>query len=152
MISDRLSLPDLILGVIVIVVGATVLFISFDYPAGTTALMGPGYMPRAMGAILIVLGGLVLVRGVAADAEGLPRYELRSLIFVMLAIVAFGYLISRLGFVPAVMAAAMLSSYANPHARLLPTLAVSVFLAFVTSVIFVWGLNISAELFQWPNF
>jgi len=148
----RLNLADAILAVIVIVVGGVVLYIALGYRPGTTAQMGPGYLPRAMGVILLGLGGILLMRSLRAVGDSLPVFELRSVVFVTLGVLSFAFLVRRVGFVPAVMAATILSSFANPNIKLLHTLLLSVGLAAMTSAIFVWGLKISAVYFRWPTF
>jgi len=150
--SSRLNLADTILAVIVIVVGAGVLYVALGYRPGTTAQMGPGYLPRAMGVILIALGGILLLRSMIDEAVSLAAFELRSVVFVSLGVLSFAFLVRRAGFVPAVMAATILSSFANPNVKLLHTLVLSVALAAMTSAIFVWGLKISAVYFRWPTF
>lgn len=152
MLLKRFNLPDLVLGVLIIIIGAIVFYIALSYPPGRTALMGPGYMPRALGVILVVMGGILLLRSAVADKKPLPQYQLRAVASIMLAIIVFGFLIHRAGFVPAVAAATIISSFANPRARLIPTLILSVVLAVISSAIFIWGLKLNAELVKWPNY
>ena len=60
---------------------------------GTAARMGPGYFPRALGWLLIILGAAQLVRGLRVPGEGIPRWFFKPLIIVLLSVVVFGLII-----------------------------------------------------------
>jgi hypothetical protein len=49
-------------GLMFIAFGAVFFFYAREYPMGTTLRMGPAYFPTVLGALLVVLGGAVLVR------------------------------------------------------------------------------------------
>ena len=54
---------DFLAGLLFMSFGAAALAMSQSYAIGTAARMGPGYFPRALGILLIVLGALLSLRG-----------------------------------------------------------------------------------------
>ena len=47
---------DLLSGLLFAALGAGALYISWRYPAGTAARMGPGYFPHLVSSLLVLLG------------------------------------------------------------------------------------------------
>ena len=48
---------DFLAGLIFVAFGIAAIVLGSGYPLGTAARMGPGYFPRILGILLIVLGG-----------------------------------------------------------------------------------------------
>ena len=68
-------------GLVAVVLGAT-------YPAGTAARMGPGYFPRALGIILIVLGTILIVKSLRTTGARISLPTLKPLVVVLASSVA----------------------------------------------------------------
>jgi putative tricarboxylic transport membrane protein len=79
--------------------GTTALFIARDYPFGTAVRMGPGYFPIALGALLVLFGLYFVAKGLRSADTVADNWSLRALIVLPLALVLFGILMERAGFV-----------------------------------------------------
>ena len=53
---------DLWSGLLFAGIGALVLAVGADYPQGVPRRIGPGYVPRLLGLLMICLGGFLVVR------------------------------------------------------------------------------------------
>ena len=53
---------DFFAGVLFVAVGIAAIVIAANYPLGTAARMGPGYFPRILGILLILLGCALALR------------------------------------------------------------------------------------------
>jgi Tripartite tricarboxylate transporter TctB family len=73
--------------------GAAALILGSDLRVGTTARMGPGFVPHAIGWMLIALGAVIALKGFARDAERVVRLHLRSVSLIVLSVVVFALLL-----------------------------------------------------------
>jgi hypothetical protein len=64
-------------GLLFMGMGAAALILGSDLRVGTAARMGPGFVPHAIGWILIALGAAIALKGFARDAERVVRLHLR---------------------------------------------------------------------------
>lgn len=94
---------------------------ALSLPIGTARRMGPGYFPLVLAVTLGLLSLGVLARALRARGDEAPlRIPVREALFVMLGILAFGFAIKPLGFLPAVAIAALVCMLAAPRADLRP--------------------------------
>ena len=61
-----------------------------NYRIGTAARMGPGYFPTMLGGLLALLGVSLSVPAFVTGGDGVQRFHLRPLLFVLLGVAAFG--------------------------------------------------------------
>lgn len=117
-------------------------------PMGTAARMGPGYFPLLLAAALAVLGVLAIVESLtsSADAASEPT-NVRGIVLVTGAIVAFALSIESLGLVPSVALTSFLLSLADRQVRMVPALLTSIVLALSCWLVFGVALSMS-----WPAF
>jgi putative tricarboxylic transport membrane protein len=88
-------------------IGAAVLWGSFYLPtSGGYAQVGPGVMPRVVGTVILLLGGLLLrealtggFRGVDEEAEVHLPMDWVAFAWVSGGIIAYGVLVEPLGFI-----------------------------------------------------
>jgi hypothetical protein len=140
---------DLIAGLIIIAFGLYFLIGSFEYRMGTVARMGPGYIPFALGAISVVLG--VLITGLAIGRDGdLPVVSFRAPITILLSIIAFGFLLNRIGLVPATFIAVIISMHGDPDARAKVSITAAAIVAFFAWLVFVAVLGLQMRAFRMP--
>ncbi|CAN5455977.1 tripartite tricarboxylate transporter TctB family protein [soil metagenome] len=93
------SMPDLISGLFFIIVGLTVAILASEYNPGTAARMGPGYFPRLLGTILVVLGiGITFFafKRKTIDPEN-ANFPLRNVLVMLFACAAFWVMIALVG-------------------------------------------------------
>src|SRR6266849_11045933 len=96
-----LARKDVLAGLLFVAVALFGLWLSRDYPIGTTFRMGTGYVPRLLCWILLGLGAVGFLQGLReAQAErtisagGATAW--RPVVFVTLSLVIFGLTIERL--------------------------------------------------------
>ncbi|BEL07921.1 tripartite tricarboxylate transporter TctB family protein [Actinoplanes sichuanensis] len=146
----RRSFPDLLAGGIFVLIGGLFVVGSLGYDRGTPLRMGPGYFPLLIGAVVVVLGLAIVVKGlIAADDITFGPVPWRAVLLILSAVVFFGVFVRRLGFVPTSMVTAMLATLAARRVRPLAALAVSAGLTVAATLIFVVGLQLRVPLWGW---
>jgi hypothetical protein len=126
--------------------GAAAMWGARGYPFGSTLNMGPGYFPTVLGGLLVVFGLVILVRGLRRSEKIQAGWSIRALVVLPLAVVAFGLLMARAGFVPAMAALVFLSAAAGRQFRLKEVSLLAVFLTALTVILFIWGLGLPYPL------
>jgi hypothetical protein len=144
------NLKDFLAGLLFMSVGAAALVMSQWYAMGTAARMGPGYFPRALGILLVVLGALLSLRGFRPSTEGQPEWRLRPLAVVLAGVALFALTAQWLGLVLGALALVLVASAASPEFRWKEALISGVIQGGATVVVFVYGLGI--PLPAWPEF
>jgi hypothetical protein len=134
-------------GAIYVALAAAVLWIGKDYPQGSSARMGPGYFPMALGAMLGVLGLISIGRSFVRPGISIGAFAFRPLVLVLGAIVLFGLLLPRAGVLIAlpclILIGALASRQSRPDAV---TLASMTGLVAFCIVVFVKGLGVPMPL------
>ena len=138
---------DVLAGLLFIVIGAGGFLIARSYPFGTLEEMGPGFFPRVLGVILIGFGVITLLRGVRSGERVPGAWGWRPLGALALSLVAFGWLMERVGLVPAVLVLVVISAWAGREFRWIEVLVLAVALCLMALAIFVWGLGLPYPLF-----
>jgi hypothetical protein len=93
------SKPDLVSGVFFVIVGALVVVLAGDYNPGTAARMGPGYFPRLLGALLMLIGLGVTVFSLkrsTLDPEN-AAFPMRKVLIIVAACFAFWVVLALRG-------------------------------------------------------
>jgi putative tricarboxylic transport membrane protein len=149
-----LARKNVLAGLLFIAVAALGLWLSRDYPIGTTLRMGTGYVPRLLCWLLLGLGTIVLVQGLreAQDARPLSSRDvsaLRPVIFVTASLVIFGLSIERLGLVISILLLIGVGAVAARALRPLETLAAALVLIALSWGIFILGLGLTIPV--WPE-
>jgi hypothetical protein len=137
---------DLLSGLLFAALGAGALYISWRYPAGTAARMGPGYFPHLVSSLLVLLGCILIVRAWFRPGETIAILDLRPLLFVLLGTVAFGLLIERAGLIAASAVVVVASRLARPGFRPVEVLLLAAGLAGGAALLFVYALGLSVRL------
>lgn len=139
-------------GVMFVAFGAFFAGFGTQYTFGSAARMGPGYFPTVLGLILILLGIVVAVGGLSAQAavEKIDRFSWSSLFFILGPIVLFGLLLNTLGLVLCLLMLVAISSYASHEFTWKATLGNAVVLIVLCLVVFVYALKLQFQL--WPAF
>ena len=70
-------------GVIFIAIGLFAIIHGAKYTIGTAARMGPGYFPRILGILLIVLGAILALRALRLKGPPLPQWKWRPTVVVL---------------------------------------------------------------------
>lgn len=152
--EHRRSLPDVLSGAIFAGIGLAFVVASLGYDVGTLLRMGPGYFPLVIGGLLIVLGVAIVVKGlVAGEAIDFGAIPWRSIAMVVAALVVFGLTVRRAGFVPAVFVTALLTALASYRIKLVTAVAVAAGLTALSVLVFIVGLQLRLPLLgPWLTF
>jgi hypothetical protein len=136
------SHKDAVAGVVFAAIGTVAFFYAHQYPIGTALNMGPGFFPALLGVILFVLGLGTFGRAMVTETDRLEVLAWRPMLLLPLGVLLFGLMIDRLGLIPSILVAIVLSRLAAPRLRILEVLAVCVVLTVLASVLFVYGLGL----------
>ncbi len=143
------SPSDFWCGLLFVAIGIAVVVLAQNYRIGTAARMGPGYFPTMLGSLLALLGVSLSVPAFVTSGDGVQRFHLRPLLFVLLGVATFGVTLPYLGFAAAVIVLVVVSGFANPDLRPMETAAVAAFLVIFSILIFVVLLGLPIRL--WPG-
>jgi hypothetical protein len=152
--AQRQLSTDAITGGLLLLAGGGLLALTWHYPSGTLSDLGPGMILQLAGASLVLLGGLMLLRGlkqpVAANEEEQPhRLVLRPFV-VPAAMAAFGLLLPWLGLALTATVAAFAASFGSASLRLRERLVAALVLAAFVTLLFGYGLRLPVSV--WPGF
>lgn len=140
---------DIVGGLLLTALGVFVGLYASQYDMGTPARMGPGFFPTILGWILAVLG--VLIALPAFFRRGPPiTVQWGNAFFVLGAIVMFAFLLRPAGILVATFIAAFVASLADKEITWKGRVYVSLGVAAVTWLVFIFGLSMRLPL--WPAF
>ena len=143
---EFLERKDFWSGVMLIVFGTVAIYIARNYQFGTSLRMGPGYFPTVLGGMLVAFGVVIGAKGFRSGEKLEESWSLRALIVLPLALVAFGLLIDRAGFIPAMLALIVGSAAASKQSRPVEVALFAVFLTAMCVAVFIWALGLPYEL------
>ena len=92
------SLRDLIAGLIFVAFGLAFAGTALTYDLGSALRMGPGYFPLVLGGLLVLLGLAIAAEGCCAARDApIGPIPWRGLLFLTAAVLVFGFFVRRLG-------------------------------------------------------
>lgn len=135
-------------GLIYIGAGATALWVGLDYKMGTAGRMGPGYFPKVLGGILILLGLLAILRSLLTKGEVIGTIMWRPLVLILFACVLFGLLLQPFGLIVSLLTLCLVSAAASREFKfsLKATAGLGLLTVFCT-LVFVKGLGVPMPIF-----
>lgn len=137
---------DIAAGVFFILLAVVGLWLGWDYPFGTTARMGAGFVPKLLCTLLLVAGIIIAAVGLIRRAEPMARWHLRPLLLVLASVLVFGGLIEQGGLVLATIGMVLVAAAASTDTRWLETAIVGVVLAGASVLIFIKGLGLVMKI------
>jgi hypothetical protein len=137
---------DFLAGLLFVVLGGLAVALARDYPIGSTMRMGPGYFPTVLGGILILFGVYVLLRGVRSGDKVKGEWGYRPLALIALSIVLFGFLLDRMGMIPAIVATLFAAAAAGREFRFKEVLLLAVVMTAFSVAVFSYGLKLPYPL------
>ena len=140
---------DFYSGLIFIAFGVAAIVIGSNYALGTAARMGPGYFPRILGIMLIVLGAALSLRALRIKGSPVPRFHWRPTLIVLGSVILFGYIVNYAGLVLSTIILIVLSSAASPEFRFKEAVISGVLLSALVVGVFVIGLKLQLPI--WPG-
>jgi putative tricarboxylic transport membrane protein len=140
---------DFYSGLIFIAFGVAAIAIGSNYALGTAARMGPGYFPRILGIMLIVLGAALSLRALRLQGSPVPAWKWRPTLIVLGSVILFGLIVNYVGMVLSTIILIVLSSAASHEFRPKEALISGVLLAALAVGVFVIGLKLQLPI--WPG-
>jgi putative tricarboxylic transport membrane protein len=146
---------DVLAGLLFIGIAACGLWVSRNYPVGTAARMGTGYMPRLLLWVLLGLGGSILALGLRKadrpqDPDTTASAAWRPVVFVALSLMAFALALERLGLVVSILLLTGIGAVAGRGSQPLETAIAALVLVVLCWLIFIVGLSLTIPV--WPTF
>lgn len=138
---------DFLSGLMFMIIGLGAIFIARDYPVGSALRMGPGYFPVALGGILFLMGLYVMVQGLIRKERVKGNWSLRALVVLPAAVIVFGLMVERAGFVPALIVLTIISAAAGREFKLREVLMLAILLTVCSVGLFIYGLGMPYPLF-----
>ncbi|QKM63717.1 tripartite tricarboxylate transporter TctB family protein [Polynucleobacter antarcticus] len=132
-------------GIFYIVVGLFFAIVATQYKMGTAAKMGPGYFPFYLGALMVLLGLLILIKSLGAKAmiDDLPPFNWKVIGIITGSISLFGVLLPTMGFLVAIFVLVFVSSTASKEFSWKSAVINSIVLIVFTYSVFIIGLKLS---------
>jgi len=137
-------------GVLFVAVGIGALVLGSKYTLGSAARMGPGYFPRMLGILLVVLGGVLALRALATVGPPVPRFRWWPTVLVLGSVVVFGLIVQTVGLALSTLLLILVASAASPEFRWKEALVAGVVLATLATAVFIVGLKLTLPI--WPRF
>jgi hypothetical protein len=133
---------DFYAGLVFILVGIAFIWLARDYGFGTARRMGPAYFPIVLSGILICIGLVIGVRGVAVTEDPPQGFTFKGLALVTISTVMFGVLVRTAGVPVATAVLVCISAAASQRFNWKPTLVLAIGLAVFCVVVFVYALGL----------
>jgi Tripartite tricarboxylate transporter TctB family len=148
-LNDKRAVTDILAGLVFVAFGLAFAITSLSYELGTPLRMGPGYFPLVLGGILVLLGLLIMGKGLVSGSSTEERFgsvPWRALFLIVVAVLFFGLTVRGLGLVPATAVTALLTALASHRTSLLAAVAIAAGLTVLCVLIFVLALQLQLPL------
>ncbi len=137
-------------GAMFVAVGVAALVLGSKYTLGSAARMGPGYFPRLLGILLVVLGAILALRALATDGERVPRFRWWPTVLVLGSVVVFGQIVQTVGLALSTVMLILVASAASREFLWKEAFVAGVALAALSVGVFIVGLKLALPI--WPSF
>ena len=146
----RISNPkDFWSGALFVAIGVATIIVGSRYTLGSAARMGPGYFPRILGILLVVLGAILAFRATRTVGSPIPRFQWRPLVIVLGSVVLFGAIVQSVGVALSTVILIVSASAASREFRPLESVIAGMVLAALAVGVFVIGLQLQLPI--WPG-
>ena len=140
---------DFCAGALFIAIGIATILLGTRYALGSAARMGPGYFPRILGVLLIVLGGILAVRALRSRGPRIAALRWRPTLIVLGSVVLFGALVRPVGVALSTVILIVAASAASHEVRPREAFVAGVLLAAMAVGVFVVGLQLQLPIWPW---
>ena len=138
----RIKSPqDLGAAVVFMAIGLAGVYFGRDLQFGTAARMGPGYFPVILSWVIGAIGVIVGIKALTIDGPRIEPFQLRPILVIVAAILAFGYLIDRIGLAITAVLLTILAGFARRDVNVLETILLGAGLALFSVRLFVYALS-----------
>jgi len=140
---------DFYSGLMFFAIGLIALILAFQYPLGTAARMGPGYFPRVLGGILMVLGAIISLRSFSMEGEPITPFAWKAIALVLGGVCLFAAIVITVGLVVATTALIFVTGYASREFNVRESIISSIVLSALSVALFIVGLKLQFPIFPW---
>lgn len=149
----RINRRDFYCGLLLMFIGIGAAAESLNYQIGTLARMGPGYLPLALGILLTLTGGVIMVTPSAETGKGDPnmsisRDRIRPWALVTLGLIAFVVLGQHSGLVLATFALIFISALGDRTTSVKAALLLAAGVTVTAVGVFHYALQMQFPLFR----
>jgi len=144
----KLDPAAVLVALLIVALGAWVIWEGSSHRMGRAANMGPGFYPVMLGVILLGLGLANLLEVVLKGERGL-EFRFRPLVMISLSLASFAFLLRPYGLIPATFALVLIGSLAESPPKPLLALFTASALTLIGVVVFSWGLRLPLPLLRW---
>jgi len=141
---------DFVGGVAMIIVSLLFIWFGRELDIGNSFQMGPGYFPIMLSLLLIAIGVLIILQSMVAAAEDEAAADganWKAYGLITLAPVFFGLVLPSLGLAPSMFLMIVAVSLASKYASWRHSIALGLFLAICSSVLFTRLLSLPVSTF-----
>jgi hypothetical protein len=144
---------DFYAGALMILLGSVAVFVGPTYQLGTLMNMGPGFMPTALGVVLIILGivmaGAAVTTPEGEDEDILPNPEWRGWACILADPVAFIVLGTVGGLIPATFGCVFVAAFGDREATLRNSALLAAAVSVFSIAVFHYLLQVPIPLMTW---
>lgn len=133
---------DFYAGLMYAVIGAGAIIVARDYNMGTSVRMGPGYFPTLLGALLVIVGAISMIRSFFHSGQALAAFCWKEIALVLGSVVLFGLLVRGAGLVPSLILLVLVSAWASEKFRIKSALLLAILTSVFSALVFVKGLGL----------
>ena len=155
------SQKDFYSGLAYTIVGAAFAYGATSYTIGTGARMGPGYFPLLLGAILAIIGGVILFKSLVVETptgDQVGSWAWKPLVFIIAGNLLFGVLLGGLpsiklpamGLIVAIYGTTLVVSMAGDQFKVKEVLILATILSVMSYLAFIMLLKLQFPV--WPTF
>jgi hypothetical protein len=145
----RISLPDLAFAAFLVALGALAFVLADDLQVGRAGSMGPGYVPRGLALLLMLIGAGMGARALLAAHRPLPGVAWRPLLLIGASVALFAVLLPVAGLALTSVAVVICAGFAATDVRLGENAVLGVGLAAFAVALFVAGLGLPIRVWPW---
>ena len=137
-------------GLLYVAIGGFFAGFATNYPMGSAVRMGPAYFPSILGALLVMLGMILVFRSFFVhDAEPPTKTHWRPLLFILGAVIFFAVFIDRAGLIASSAMMMMLGALGGWDFKWKEQVVNSIVMTAACVGIFYHGLGLPFRLFPW---
>jgi Tripartite tricarboxylate transporter TctB family len=144
---QRLLGKDFLAGLVFLAFGWGAMHGAREFEIGTLARMGPGWFPAALGLVLALFGVFLAARGIAWTNKETVSWGWRAPVCIVASMLAFAFLLPRLGLVAALLAMFFIAALGGREFRWREVLVLSLVMTALAVGVFVVLLKLPFQLF-----
>lgn len=133
---------DFMGGIFLLALASVAVFGTLKLNFQTSTGVGPGMMPRAVGGLVGLCGLVLCIQSFFSRGEGLDRWSVRGIIFVLGAALMFAWTIRPLGLLVAGPLAVIFAAYADRDTRIIEVLAFAIGMTLFCIGLFSYALRL----------